>query len=252
MPKPWLKEEAGYLMENWGTNSIATLSKNLKKSKDAVINKAQKLGLGAFLESGEYITINKFFKAIGRKGAWTYTLNQWKKNGFPVKKKKVLNYSFKIIYIEEFWKWAKQYRMHIDFNKLKENVLGKEPSWVKEQRKADVEFAEFKLIPWSKEEDNLLQNLLKQYRHTYKQISLRLMRTEGAIKRRINDLGLNTWPIRESPHSVWTKKQKYVVVNMYNKGYRSAVIKKYIDKSEQSINGKIERLIKEGVLIKHR
>lgn len=250
MPAAWPQEEVNYLMDNWGVISISSLGKNLNKSENAVMIKAQKLGLGAFLESGEYVTANQLFKAIGRNGAWTYTLNQWNKKGFPLKKKKVLNNSFKIVYLEEFWKWAKEYRMHIDFNKFKENALGKEPAWVREQRKADIAFAKYKVTPWTSEEDNKLISLLRLYKYTYKEISMKLLRTEGAIKRRCNDLLLIERPLRESPHNTWTSEQEQIVIEMYNKGYKSDVIKEYIDKSGLAINGKIERLIKEGRLIK--
>lgn len=252
MPAAWPQEKEDILIASWGNVSISSLVKSLDKTPVAIMNKVKRLGLGAFLDNGEYITINQFFIAIGRNHAADYTLKQWIKKGFPIRKKKVLKNSFKVIHLNEFWKWAEQYRMHIDFNKFKENALGKEPDWVKDQRKADIEFAKYKVTPWTKEDDEIFKSLLKLYRYSYRELSIRILRTEGSIKRRINDLGLNTWPIREAPHSKWTDKQINTVIAMYNKGYRSAVIKEYIEKSEQSINGKIERLIKEGLLTKHR
>lgn len=246
----WPQEKVDYLLDNWGVVSIPGLSKTLGKTETAVSLKAQRLGLGSFLSSGEYITVNQLFKAMGRTGAWTYTLNQWKKKGFPIKTKKVKSNSFKVVYLNDFWKWAKKYRTTIDFSKFEENILGEEPIWVKEQRKADIEFAKYKSTPWTSEEDNLLKSLLKKYKYTYKEISIHLSRTEGAIKRRINDLCLSTWPIRENPHGVWTEEQINIVIDMYNKGYKNDVIKEKIDKSAMAIGGKIERLIRENILKK--
>ena len=208
------------------------------------------MGLGSFLESGEYITANQFFKAIGREGGISYTLDKWIKLGLPIKTKKVINTRFRIIYIDEFWKWAKEYRMHINFAKFKENALGAEPSWVKDQRRADVEFAKYKVTPWTPWEDGQLKSLLKLYKYTYRDLSIQISRTEGAIKRRYNDLKIKDWPVREDPHGVWTDLQVNTVIEMYQKGYRSTVTSEYIDKSEQAINGKTERLIKEGKLTK--
>lgn len=250
MSATWQKENVDYLLDNWGIVSVSRLSQILNRTETAVTIKAHKLGLGAFLDNGEYITVNQFFKAIGRNGALTYTLMQWTKKGFPVKRKKVRNYSFKVVYLNDFWEWAKKYRTIIDFSKFEKNVLGLEPSWVKEQRKADIEFSKYKVNPWTKEEDNLLKSLLKKYKYTYKEISMQVLRTEGAIKRRINDLCLDTWPIREPPHGIWIDKQITIVVDMYNKGYKNDVIKEYIDKSAMAIGGKIERLIRDGILEK--
>jgi len=248
--RAWTNEDVNYLQENWGEKSITTISKNLNRNISAVMNKKSRLRLGAFLESGEHLTVNQLFKAIGRKGGISYTLERWINKGLPVKTKKVMNNSFRVISLNSFWKWAVKYRMHINFYKFKENALGKEPAWVKEQRRADIEFAKYKTGPWTKEEDANLKGLLKLYRYTYRELSIRIHRTEGAIKHRINDLEIKEWPLRQPPHSKWSEMEIDTVIKMYNQGYRSAVIKEYINKSEQAINGKIERLITEGAITK--
>lgn len=248
--KNWSEEEVNFLLSNWGSKSIPCIAEKLDRTVNSILNKKGKLELGAFLESGEYVTVNQFFKAIGRNGCWTYTLNQWKDKGFPVKTKKVKNNSFKVIYINDFWEWADKHRMLINFAKFEKNILGKEPEWVYWQRRADIEFAKYKVTPWTKEEDEKFISLLKLYKYTYRDLSIELRRTEGGIKRRITELSLTMWPLREHPHGVWTDEQIATVIDMYNKGYRSAVIKEYINKSEQAINGKIERLVADGLLEK--
>lgn len=244
--------EIEYLENNWGLKSVSTIAKNLNRSISSIVVKKNRMKLGAFLDNGAYITVNQLFKAIGREGGTGYVLYNWIKKGLPVKNKKVLNNSFKIIYLDDFWKWAKEYRMHIDFNKFKENALGFEPDWVKEQRKADIAFSKYKVTPWTKKEDSQLESLLKLFKYTYRELSLQVLRAEGGIKKRINNLGLSIWPLREPPNSKWTDEEINVVVSMYGKGYRSEVIKEYIDKSSQAISGKIERLIRDGVIIKHK
>lgn len=239
-----------YIEDNWGQVSVLGIAKKLNRSIDGIINKKGKLGLGTFLDCGEYITINQFFIAIGRAGGYSYTLNQWVKKGFPLKSKKVLNYSYKIVYLDQFWKWAKEYRMHLNFAKFEEGALGLEPKWVKDLRKADVEFSKYKVTAWSRNEDNHLKSLLRLYRYTYKDLSLAIFRTEGAIKRRMVDLNIKERPLREECHGIWSDEQMKTVIEMYRKGYRSEVIKEYIDKSGQAIGGKIERLIRDGFLNK--
>lgn len=244
--------EIEYLENNWGVKSIGVIANNLSRSVNSILGKKTHMQLGAFLDNGDYITVNQFFKAIGREGGTSYTLYNWIKKGFPVKRKRVLNNSFKVVYLDDFWKWAREYRMHIDFIKFKENALGYEPNWVKEQRKADIAFSKYKTTPWTKKEDSQLESLLKLFRYSYKELSLQMLRTEGAIKRRINDLGLNMWPIRESPRSIWADEEINIVIDMYDKGYRSEVMKEYINKSAQAISGKIERLIRDGMILKHK
>ena len=242
--------ESQYLEDNWGAVSIATIAKNLNRPIGGLINKKGRMQLGTFLDNGEYITVHQMFIAIGRCGGNDYTFKKWVKHGFPFKRKKVNNCSFNVIYLNDFWKWAKEYRMHIDFNKFKKNVLGEEPTWVKDQRAADISFAKYKTMPWTTSEDNHLKSLLKLYKYTYKELSKSMSRTEGAIKRRCVDTGIVERPLREEPHSIWTKEQESIVIEMYCKGYRSDIIKDYIDKSAQAIGGKIERLIRDGFLIK--
>lgn len=239
-----------YIEDNWGAVSLEHMAKKLNRPVGGLTDKLGRMKLGAFLENGDYITVHQLFLTIGRCGGNDYTLKKWLKKGFPVKRKKVHSCSFNIIYLKDFWEWAKVYRMHIDFNKFKRLALGAEPEWVKDQRNADIAFSKYKLIPWSLTEDNHLKSLLKLYKYTYPQLSTSMSRTEGAIKRRMVDLCIMERPLRESPHGIWSPEQIETVITMYNKGYRSTVISEYIDKSEQAINGKTERLILTGVLIK--
>lgn len=242
--------ELDILEDKWGTISVTGIAALLKRPLTGIMNKKGRMGLGSFLSNGEYVTVNQLFIAMGRTNGASYTIDKWIKMGFPYKDKKVINSKFKIIHLEEFWKWAEEYRMHINFDKFKENALGAEPTWVKDQRRADVEFAKYKPTPWTTREDNQLKNLLKTYRYTYSELSRQILRTEGAIKKRYKYLKIMDWPIRKDPHGIWTDLQINTVIEMYKKGYRSTVIKEYIDKSEQAIGGKIERLIREGRLTK--
>lgn len=250
--KSWSDEHLDYLLDNWGSKSISVIAENLNRTVYAIMNKARRNKLGSFLDSGDYITLNQLFIALGRGNGATYTKNTWIKLGLPTHRKKVNTSSYKVVYIYEFWKWAKEYRMRIDFSKMQPLALGDEPEWAKEQRTADILFRKYKIQDWTNEEDHTLINLLNTYKYTYKELSLKMLRTEGAIKRRIQDLSLKVWPLREPPHSEWTEEQLRIVRDMYSKGYRADVIKEYIDKSAQAIQGRIERFIKIGELEKRK
>jgi hypothetical protein len=248
---PWSAEEMSILEDKWGTVSVKGIANLLKRPVGGVINKKVKMGLGPFLQSGDYITVNQLYIALGRTGGGQYALQHWiNDQHMPVKYKLRHNNKYRVIYLDDFWKWAEEYRMWINFAKVEPNILGEEPDWVAEQRRADIEFSKYKTTPWTEKEDALLKSYLKMFKYTYRDLSIQMKRTMGAIKRRMIDLGIKERPLREPPHSPWTEDEVNTVIEMYNKGYRSAVIQEYINKSGQAIEGKIERLIKEGYLTK--
>jgi hypothetical protein len=237
----WTKQEYDYLEENWGKVSLPTLCKNLNRNENAIHIKVQKLGLGAFLECGEYITVNQFYKALGRNGGTGYMIKSWVENrGLPIKTKRVNECSFRIIYLEEFWKWAEQYRSFVDFSKMEVGSLGEEPDWVKQQRRFDeLKRNKFKTSPWTKDDDAKLVFYLKQYKYSYLDLEKLLHRTSGAIQRRINDLKLKERPLKADNHNLWTDEQFAELAKMINQGYTYELMSEKIGKSSKAIRGRI-------------
>lgn len=245
----WTEEEEIYLAESWGTISMETIAKNLSRTVSAIQNKAVRMKLGPFLEAGEYITLNQLMIALrGTYVGKEYTVNQWIDKGLPVKTRKVKNCSFKVIYLHDWWDWAEMNSTLIDFSKLEPLILGKEPKWLEDQRKADKERSFFKSTPWTKSEDRQLEKMLNEFRYTYRELSLRLRRTEGAIKRRMIDLELKARPIRMPNHNPWTEEETKTLIDLYHRGHCHNTMANYINRSAQACSGKVERLIKEGVL----
>lgn len=245
----WTAEETEYLSNNWGQVSIDTITKKTKRSKTSIIEKASRLGLGPYLEAGEYITFNNLLKALGKGGSYTYTMQHYMRKGLPIKQKKVKDCYFRIIYIDAFWDWAEVNRTLIDFSNMEPMTLGEEPNWLKEQRKADYEKRQqYKQSPWTEKEDNMLKQLLGDYKYTYRELSLRMQRTEGAIKRRMCDLKIKARPLKMSNHNPWTAPEVDKLRELYHQGHRPGTMANYICRSSQAISGKIERMIKEGSL----
>lgn len=60
--KRWSKEEEDLLMRWYGTHPIEQIAKKLGKTVGAVLNKRQRLKLGAFLGNGDYITRQDLYK----------------------------------------------------------------------------------------------------------------------------------------------------------------------------------------------
>lgn len=249
--RTWSKKDLEYLMDRWGSVSMATMAINLGRTEGAVQQKASKLGLGPFLESGDYVTLNQLFLALrgSKHQGSTYTINQWMDKGLPVKPKKVKNCSFKVVYLRDFWDWAEMNSTLIDFSKLEKNILGVEPRWLDGQRRADQERRFYKFTPWTPEEDAALEALLNTYQYTYRELAFRLRRTEGAIKRRMLDLGVKARPLKMSTYNPWTEEEVERLKDLYFKGHTNNTMTKYIpNRSAQACSGKIERLIKEGEL----
>lgn len=247
MPAAWSTEQVEFLEEKWGAMSIPAIAKALGRSVNAIKLKAYRIGLGAHLYSGKEITFIELCRAMGKGSSYSYSLKRLYENGCPIRWKRVVNDRFAVIDIADFWKWAKKNKHLLDFSKLEKNILGKEPEWVPIKRRADIAAARYKASPWTKTEDSYLISLLNTYQYGYREISIRLLRTEGAIKRRILDLKLKQRPVKAPNHTPWTESEINVVLNMTEAGYRPQVVAEYVDRSAIAIRGLLERTFQTDV-----
>lgn len=240
--KSWPKEQVDYLEEKWGVISIPQIAKHLGRSVNAIKLKAQRIGLGRHIHSGEYITFNQLAVALGK--SFSQVKGRWVPRGLPIKYKKSINKSYRIIYLDDFWKWAENHKDLLDFSAFEENTLGKEPSWVSEKRKADFYASRYITTPWTKDEDALLISMLKAYRYGYHDISIALRRTGGAIKRRMQDLNIKLRPIKADNHNPWTEEEVRILLDMRTKGYGYEVIAERLgSRSALAVRGKEERML---------
>lgn len=67
----------------------------------------------------------------------TYTSSRLIREGLPVKWHIVKNSRFRVIDIDEFFKWAEENKSILDFSRFEKYSLGAEPDWVDVKRKAD-------------------------------------------------------------------------------------------------------------------
>lgn len=242
--RKWTAEEEQYLEEKWGTTSIPALAKHLNRTEDAIIVRAQRLHLGAFLEAGDYITMNQLMLALKGGTVSAYCMTSWVKNrGFPVKYKRVGQNRFRIVCLEDFWKWAEKHRDFIDWSRVEKNILGMEPAWVKEKRREHFQRnRQYRTTPWTKDEDALLISLLKEQKYGFREISKRLCRTEGAVQRRCNDLKTPYRPVKAENHHTWTDKDLDLLTEMI-KEHRSYEYMAYrLGRSTKAIRGTVYRM----------
>ena len=241
----WTKEEKDYLAENWGTVSVEHMAKHLGRPVGGIVNQKARMGLGAYLESGDYITLNQLLIAFnGGNSGYTYKTTSWVKNrGMPVHTRKVKDSRFRVVYLDEFWKWAEKNRSFLDFSKMEPLSLGEEPDWVAEQRRKDAHaFAQQRKDPWTVYEDRYLERLLKEHKYGFAELSDLLRRSAGAIQRRINDLGLRERPVKADNHgkeSEWTAADFQALADGIRRGDSYTEIGKAVGRSEKAVRGKV-------------
>jgi len=239
--KCWSAEELEYLEDKYGITSIKGIAKSLGRSISSIKNKKVRMGLGSFLEAGEYVSFNQLLKALNINGGIQYTNTSWIQNrNFPIKYKTVVDNKFRVVYLKDFWIWAEKNRSRIDWFKVETNILGLEPDWVTEQRKLDyLKNTKVKVTPWTAEEDENLKYLLKQFKYGYRELSKMLHRTDGAIQRRVCDLGLNERPVKANNHIKWTEEELALLNEMLEKRYSYELMSENIGRSGKAIRGKI-------------
>lgn len=253
--RKWTKEEEQYLAENYGQISILWIAKKLNRSESSILNKRQRLGLGAYLENGDYITLNQLIAALGMKNSISYKEISWIENrGLPIIKKKVNKCSFKVIKLDDWWKWAEKNQQFLDFSNFEKYALGAEPNWVAKKRYYDIQYKErIKNKPWTQKEDEYLKFLLNQYEYTITEISQRMNRSEGAIQRRCNDLKLRQRPIKADNHTFWTDEEMQILKEMILQGANYENISLKLNRrGSKAIRGLIYRLYGTEVLDKVR
>lgn len=254
--RTWTQEEKDYLQDKWGTISVNAIAKNLDRTVAAIQNKKTRLGLGAFLDNNERITFNALMKALGITAGSGYKQISWVQNrGLPLYRLKRGKQTFKMVDIEEFWKWAEKNQSFLDFSNFERYALGAEPEWVEPKRARDIaKVRDWKpnKVKWTKQEDDYLLLLLKQHKYGQTEIAERLHRTCGAVQRRITDLGYKERPVRKDPHEKWSAEQIELLKNMILSGNNYQEMQTAIGKSEKAIRGKVYVLYRTETLDKAR
>lgn len=241
--KNWTSDELAYLEDKWGSTSIKAIAKRLGRSVEGVKLKAQREGLtdARFLYDG--ITVNQLSFALKKSYS---TLKNWiKRYDFPAKGK-VFAQTERVLVVkyEDFWDWAEQHQAILNMAKLEPNLLGPEPEWVAEKRRADIMKANksTRWQDWTPEDDKKLLSLVNAQKYTYPEICSMLNRSAGSIKRRLYDLGTKARPVRLNNHIKWKPEETRLLLELAEKGYGMNTIAEKVGKSEHAVRGKLERM----------
>lgn len=247
----WTDEEKNYLEENWGTLSISTIARNLGRSESGVINMKTRRGLGAFLDNGDYISYSQLLKALyGAESASNAYRHNKRWEDFPVRRKRVGKCSFRVVWLQDFWKWAEENKHLLDFSKMEENILGEEPKWVKQKRKQDViQARERTTRPWTDAEDRKLDKLVREGNYTIDQLASIFHRREQAVKRRMYDLCMDVRPPK-SKKKQWEPDETQQLIFLRQEGYSFEQIGRELGRSASSCRGKLERMENPGMCLR--
>lgn len=246
--KPWTEAEENYIKEAWGKYSLATIARNLGRSRNAVTNRIQKLHLGPGLMAGGRVSWNVFIKTLTGTNSGGYAKKRLLAAGFPVHTQIIRGHNKKrytMVDIDEFWKFAEQNKDLFDFSRLEPLAFGPEPEWAALKRRLDAERlrnGHAHNEPWTEDEDRRLVRLLKKYKYTYSDLAAMLHRSEGAIKRRIITKGIRDRPVRAESRA-WTEAEEKKLVEMRIQGYGWDNIAAELKRTSLCVRGKYERLL---------
>lgn len=254
MRRVWTQEETTYLKDNWGTISVKTIAKTLNRSEGSVLSKRDKLKLGAFLESGDYITLNQLMKVVGYP-VCGQAVKVWVDREIPTINKKVNNSNFKAVRIDEFWKWAEKNQEILDFSRLERYILGKEPEWVEVKRQKDIINRPYRRRLWTKSEDERLIFLLSQYKYNCTEVAKKMQRSEDSIRNRLHRLNIKTRPVIKNIKNTqrWTQEEMNILKKLIKKGYDYKTIQSFIpNRTVKSLRKKVYTIYGSGNLEKAR
>lgn len=248
--KAWTAEDEEYLKEYWGRRSIKFIAHKLGRSKNAVICRVRRIGLGAYLDNGDDPTLNQVYCTIhaSASGAYgQYRLNNWIKAGLPYREKRVDNCKFRVINIDDFWEWAEQHKDLMDFSLFERYSLGAEPAWVDVKRKADHD-NRVKTQPhnkqWSPSDDLTLKRMIARGGCTWTQVASEVHRSEGACRRRAMDLGIETHgKIKRNPVRKWTDDEIRIMLEMLEAGYSYRQIGERLGRGDRAVESKFARML---------
>lgn len=248
--KVWTPQEEAYLQDKWGTSSIPAIAKNLGRSVDAVRVRACRLGCGAHLDGDARVSANQLMNALfgaknPRNGAVRYSLQRYIRAGLPVKYHRVEKSRFMVIDIQDFWDWAEKHKSMIDLSRMPRYALGPEPEWTVKKRKMDIDKARrqgYQNGRWTPGQDAKLKWMLKQHRFTYADIAKEIRHSEGAVKRRITDLGLKERPVRNAPRK-WSDEEIEIMCRMLDRGHDWSQIADRLGRTALAVRGKYERIM---------
>ena len=236
--KKWTEKDLIYLQDWWGTRPIESIANKLGRSVGAVRLRANTLGLGPYLQAGNYVTLVALMRAVGHTTC-EQAVQSWIDKGLAVKHKLVMKRKHRIVYLDDFWEWAEKNRGCIDFSKFEPLAVGKEPDWVKDQRRIDGTKRNNNRR-WSIHEELQMRTMIEKGAD-YDELARALKRSVNAVSTRCRALGIKP---EKQPYVriVWTDEEKEILRKGIRNGETYEIIADRLGRSSTMVMGVVNML----------
>lgn len=244
----WTKEELDYLENNWGIVSVAHIARTLNRTENAVISKAEKLGLGSCYESSGDLSAGAVARLLKIDA---HTVINWiRKYNLKAKKKALIKQEVFFIKLSNLIEWLKNNQKKWDSRKLELYGLGTEPEWLKEKRKKDLDLPKRKLQKWTKDDDSLLISYM-QMGKSQAEIGELLQRTRKSVQKRLSILkGKGIVP--KNILIPWTEKEDEILLTMDKQGKTDKEIAWELGRDVHHVRDHRRNLRNKGLYPRHK
>lgn len=194
IPRHWTVEDYETLRQLWGKTQLASIAKQLKRTKQAIISQARKLKLPPCYACSEDILLADFCRDTGI-SRFSVIETFVPRYNFPIKSEKPGKKRF-YYYVdsEHILEWMEKHQELYNASQIPIFYFGEEPEWLSRKRKADyytetnTQSGKFKATRWSIDEINKLRCLIARDM-TYAEIANELGRSEKAVEHKAVRLG---------------------------------------------------------------
>lgn len=243
--RKWTEGEETLLSDLWGTKSIETIAKTMKRTIFSLKVKAVRMGLGPMVRNNyDLITVSDMCDLLSvTRDKITIT---WINLGLNLKKKKLTsNMSYYVITWNDLMTFLENNQNEWDSRCVEKNMLGAEPEWLKEKRIRDIEENPLWYRKWTEEEIKQAEKLFKSGKG-YLEIAEIINRSEWAVANLLRNMGYSYM----LPQFWKGKELKYLRENYENMTYSE--IAEELGRTTKAIGAKAEELGYQKRLIKSK
>lgn len=231
----WTREEETLLSDLWGTRSIETIARTMKRTVFSLKVKAVRMKLGPMIKNNyDLITVSDISDLLNvTRDRITTT---WITLGLNLKKKKLTNnMAYYVISWKDLIDFLEKNQNEWDSRCVDKNMLGTEPEWLKEKRARDAIENPLWYRRWTADEVKQAEELF-QNGQDYTEIANIINRSEWAVANLLRNLGYSY----RLPQFWKGKELKYLRENYQNMTY--AEIAEVLRRTPKAIGAKAEEL----------
>lgn len=228
--RKWTSKEEELLAELWGSVSIESIAKKLKRTVFSLKVKAVRMNLGPMLENNDLITVSDMVDMLGISRDRITTT--WIKLGLNLKKKRLTKkITYYVITWDDLLTFLENNQNEWDSRKVEEYMLGGEPEWLQEKRKRDIKENPLWYRRWRAEDVQMAESLFKS-KKSYEEIATRLDRSVGSVATLLRNMGYSY----RLPQFWKGSELKYLEDNYQNMTYQEIAYE--LDRTVKAVGAK--------------